>query len=145
MLVIGLRGAGKTVLLDRLRDEAEGGGVHPIRIEAPQNRSLPALLAPALCQALLRPEPKCQSGIDVAERPPRRHTTSCGGRPAMGAASTHQAHSLQPGRAIDDIRPDDVSLAADHLEFRKAGRAAAALQAGQLDTLVFAAKVEAAA
>lgn len=54
VLMIGLRGVGKTVLLDRLRDEAEGGGIHTIRIEAPEDRSLPALLAPALRQALLR-------------------------------------------------------------------------------------------
>jgi len=54
VLLIGLRGVGKTVLLDRLREDAEGTGIHTIRIESPENRSLPAILAPQLRQALLR-------------------------------------------------------------------------------------------
>jgi hypothetical protein len=54
LLMIGLRGVGKTVLLDAIRDSAEAAGLHTLRIEAPENRSLPALLAPQLRQALLR-------------------------------------------------------------------------------------------
>jgi len=54
VLMVGLRGVGKTVLLDRMRDDAEASGVHTVRIEAPEGRSLPALLAPQLRQALLR-------------------------------------------------------------------------------------------
>jgi len=54
VLLVGLRGVGKTVLLDRMRDDAEAVGVHTVRIEAPEGRSLPALLAPQLRQALLR-------------------------------------------------------------------------------------------
>jgi hypothetical protein len=52
--MVGLRGVGKTVLLDRMRADAEAVGVHTIRIEAPENRSLPALLAPQVRLALLR-------------------------------------------------------------------------------------------
>ena len=54
VLMIGLRGVGKTVLLDRMREESEAQGVQTLRIEAPESRSLPALLAPQLRQALLR-------------------------------------------------------------------------------------------
>lgn len=54
ILMVGLRGVGKTVLLDRMRDDAEGSGIQTIRIEAPESRSLPAILAPELRQALLR-------------------------------------------------------------------------------------------
>ena len=54
ILMIGLRGVGKTVLLDRTRENAEGAGIHTLRIEAPESRSLPAILAPELRQALLR-------------------------------------------------------------------------------------------
>jgi hypothetical protein len=54
MIMIGLRGVGKTVLLDRMREEAEAAGVHTVRLEAPEGRSLPALLAPQLRLALLR-------------------------------------------------------------------------------------------
>ena len=52
--MVGLRGVGKTVLLDDMRERAEGEGIHTLRIEAPENRSLPAILAPQLRQALLR-------------------------------------------------------------------------------------------
>ena len=54
ILMVGLRGVGKTVLLDRMRDDAEATGIHTVRIEAPEGRSLPALLAPELRVALLR-------------------------------------------------------------------------------------------
>lgn len=54
VLMVGLRGVGKTVLLDRMRDDAEAGGMETIRIEAPEGRSLPAMLAPQLRIALLR-------------------------------------------------------------------------------------------
>ena len=33
------------VLLDRMRDNAEATGIHTLRIEAPEGRSLPANLA----------------------------------------------------------------------------------------------------
>jgi len=52
-MLVGLRGVGKTVLLDRVRMDAEASGIHSIRVEAPEGRSLPALLAPQLRQALL--------------------------------------------------------------------------------------------
>ncbi len=54
VLMVGLRGVGKTVLLDRMRDEAESAGIHTVRMEAPESRSLPALLAPQLRLAMLR-------------------------------------------------------------------------------------------
>jgi hypothetical protein len=54
ILMVGLRGVGKTVLLDRMRDDAEAQGIETLRIEAPEGRSLPALLAPELRIALLR-------------------------------------------------------------------------------------------
>ena len=54
ILMVGLRGVGKTVLLDRMRDDAEHSDIHTLRVEAPETRSLPAILAPQLRQALLR-------------------------------------------------------------------------------------------
>lgn len=54
ILMVGLRGVGKTVLLDRMRDDAEASGFHSVRIEAPESRSLPAILAPQLRLALIR-------------------------------------------------------------------------------------------
>jgi hypothetical protein len=53
-ILYGLRGVGKTVLLNRIRLDAEARGFASVRIEAPEERSLPALLAPALRATLLR-------------------------------------------------------------------------------------------
>lgn len=54
VLIVGLRGVGKTVLLDRIREEAEATGIQTLRIEAKEKGSLPAILVPQLRQALLR-------------------------------------------------------------------------------------------
>lgn len=54
ILMVGLRGVGKTVLLDRMRDDTESSRIQTVRVEAPEERSLPAMLAPELRQALLR-------------------------------------------------------------------------------------------
>ena len=53
-IVYGLRGVGKTVLLNRIRLDAEARGIASVRMEAPEERSLPALLIPALRATLLR-------------------------------------------------------------------------------------------
>ena len=54
MILVGLRGVGKTVLLDRIRENAEASRLCTLWIEAPGNRSLPSMLAPQLRLALLR-------------------------------------------------------------------------------------------
>ncbi len=53
-VLYGLRGVGKTVLLTAMRDAAEGEGMAIVAIEAPENRSLPGILVPALRATLLR-------------------------------------------------------------------------------------------
>ncbi|MEM9110903.1 MAG: ATP-binding protein [Planctomycetota bacterium] len=53
VLMVGLRGVGKTVLLDHLNIIAEAKGLLTTRAEAPEDRSLPAILAPQLRGALL--------------------------------------------------------------------------------------------
>ena len=52
MILTGLRGVGKTVLLNRMMDLAEEADCKPIFIEAHEDKSLPELLAPHL-RALL--------------------------------------------------------------------------------------------
>ena len=54
VLMVGLRGVGKTVLLDRMWRDAEDSGVCTLQIEVQENRSLPSMLAPQLRTALLR-------------------------------------------------------------------------------------------
>lgn len=67
ILMVGLRGVGKTVLLDRMRDDADGVGIQTAFIEAPEDRSLPAILAPQLRQSLLRLSRNAQAK-DLAQR-----------------------------------------------------------------------------
>jgi hypothetical protein len=67
LMLCGLRGVGKTVLLDHIRDHAEQSGIQTIRIEAPEKRSLPSLLAPQLRQALLRLS-RVEQARDLAQR-----------------------------------------------------------------------------
>jgi hypothetical protein len=66
-LMVGLRGVGKTVLLDRMRDDAEAVGIQTLRIEAPEDRSLPAILAPELRQSLLKLS-RNEQAMDFAHR-----------------------------------------------------------------------------
>lgn len=54
LILHGLRGVGKTVLLNRIENEAEARGFANVKVEAPEERSLPALLIPVLRVALLR-------------------------------------------------------------------------------------------
>ena len=54
LIMIGLRGVGKTVLLDKMMLNAEASGHYAVRIEAPEDRSLPGILAPQLRTMLLK-------------------------------------------------------------------------------------------
>jgi len=54
MLMVGLRGVGKTVLLNRIRLDSESRGIATVTVEAPEQRSLPAMLVPPLRASLLK-------------------------------------------------------------------------------------------
>ena len=54
ILMVGLRGVGKTVLLERIREEAESNGIYTLQIEAPENRSFPSVMVPQLRLTLLK-------------------------------------------------------------------------------------------
>lgn len=54
IVLYGLRGVGKTVLLNTVRQAAEARGIITVPIESPEDRSLPAMIAPSLRAALLR-------------------------------------------------------------------------------------------
>lgn len=47
-ILLGLRGVGKTVLLNEMRKAANGVGIETVPIEAPEGQSLPTMLVPAL-------------------------------------------------------------------------------------------------
>ena len=67
MLMVGLRGVGKTVLLEKLRHDADLAGMKTLQVEAPENRSLPAILAPQLRQVLLQLS-RSEQAKDLAQR-----------------------------------------------------------------------------
>jgi hypothetical protein len=52
MVLLGLRGVGKTVLLNRLHHMADEKGIRTAKIEAPEGGALPQLLAPELRRIL---------------------------------------------------------------------------------------------
>ena len=54
VILYGLRGVGKTVLLSAIWNRAEDEGMVVVSLEAPENRSLPGILVPALRSSLLR-------------------------------------------------------------------------------------------
>jgi hypothetical protein len=69
-ILYGLRGVGKTVLLNRVQLDAEARGFFAAKIEAPEDRSLPALLVPSLRALLLRLDrgERAKAGIQRALR-----------------------------------------------------------------------------
>jgi hypothetical protein len=54
MMLYGLRGVGKTVLLRQMFRDAEAANYLPVSFEAPEGRSLPSILLPALRSTIVR-------------------------------------------------------------------------------------------
>ena len=54
VVLYGLRGVGKTVLLNKIKTDAQSRSITAVTIEAPEERSLPSLLVPATRAAMLR-------------------------------------------------------------------------------------------
>ena len=67
ILLTGLRGVGKTVLLNIIRDQAVAMSYHVDLLEAPEGASLSPLLIPTLRQILLRLSTRAKAG-DLVQR-----------------------------------------------------------------------------
>jgi hypothetical protein len=119
VLMVGLRGVGKTVLLEQMQKDAEAAGVHTVRVEAPEGRSLPALLAPQMRLALLR-----LSGVERAKQLAQRALRALSG---FARALKVKFNDIEVGL---DLEPepglaDNGDLEADLTSlFEAAGRAA---------------------
>ena len=119
VMLVGLRGVGKTVLLNRMHNDAEAMGFATVMLEAPERRSLPALLAPAVRAALLKLD-RMAAGGDLAKRAMR----ALGGfvqamKLKFGDIEFGLDLGLEPGVAdTGDLDADLVSL------FRAVGEAA---------------------
>jgi hypothetical protein len=130
LLMVGLRGVGKTVLLDVIREEAEAMGIYAIRIEAPENRSLPSILAPQLRVALLK-----LSNREAAKRLAQRALSALAG--FVGALKV-KYHDIEVGI---DFEPepglaDNGDLETDLVELFEAVGAAAKADAACLALFV---------
>lgn len=67
LLLLGLRGVGKTVLLSRLSEIAQQEGAVPVVLEAPEGETLASMLVPHLRAALLGLSASAKAG-DLARR-----------------------------------------------------------------------------
>jgi AAA ATPase domain len=67
LLLVGLRGVGKTVLLTRIAQESDARGFVVVTVEAPEKRSLPALIIPPMRSALLKLDRLASAG-DLAKK-----------------------------------------------------------------------------
>lgn len=110
VILYGLRGVGKTVLLAAMRRDAEAAGLTIIAIEAPEGRSLPAVLAPALRAALLRIDRLKGAGDKV-----RRALSALAGfvklKATYGDLSIAIEHESEPGLADSgDLESDLTDL-----------------------------------
>jgi hypothetical protein len=65
LMIVGLRGVGKTVLLHRIAQEAETRGLVVVEIETPENRSLPSVIIPSLRTALIKLDRMAATGLLV--------------------------------------------------------------------------------
>lgn len=110
VILYGLRGVGKTVLLAAMRRDAEAAGMAVIAIEAPEGRSLPAVLAPALRAALLRLDRLKGVGDKV-----RRALSALAGfvklKATYGDLAIAIEHESEPGLADSgDLEADLIDL-----------------------------------
>ncbi len=64
LMLVGLRGVGKTVLLSKIGDLAEARAIHLVHIEAPEGKRLAELIAPELRRILL----KMNLGANAADK-----------------------------------------------------------------------------
>ncbi len=129
LIMVGLRGVGKTVLLDQFRDDAEAMGIYTLRMEAPEKRSLPALLAPQLRKALLRIS-RSDKARDMASRALRALTGFAKGlKLKFNDIEVALDFDAEPGLADNGDLEHDLSelMEASGLAAQQAGTALALL------------------
>lgn len=133
VLLVGLRGVGKTVLLEQMRTDAEAAGISALWVEAPEDRSLPAILAPQLRMALLRLS-RNEQAKDLARR-------ALGGLAGFVKALSVKYQDIEVGLDFDpepgladngDLEQDLQALLAAAGQAAKRGKTALALFVDEL-------------
>jgi hypothetical protein len=143
VIMVGLRGVGKTVLLDRMRFDAEATGIFTIRIEAPEHKSLPAMLAPELRLAMLK-----LSQIDAAKELAQRTLRALAGFAKGLKVKFHDIEvgiDYEPEKGLADNGQLEGDLMALLTEAGKAAKAANTVLVMFIDELQYIKQVEFAA
>ena len=110
MLLVGLRGAGKTVLLNRISNDARCRGFTTVMLEAPEDRSLPDLLVPPLYAAMVR-----MSRLASTNRAVHRALQALAGFVSaikIGSGDINLSLDLVPERGLADSGDLDADLTA---------------------------------
>ena len=110
MLLVGLRGVGKTVLLNRICDDARCRSFITLLLEAPEDRSLPDLLVPPLHAALVR-----MSRLAAASQAVRRALAALAGFVGaikVSGGDINVSLDLRPERGLADSGDLDADLTA---------------------------------
>ncbi len=140
VMLVGLRGVGKTVLLDKICEEAEDAGVLTLRMEAQENRSLPALLAPQLRVALLKLSRVAQA-TDIAVRGLRALAGFAGKLKLMfGDIEVGIDYEPEPGLADNGDLEGDLAMLLEQVGL--AARAAGTVVAIFIDELQYVAEAQ---
>lgn len=143
IIMVGLRGIGKTVLLNQMFMEAAAADIRAIYIEAHENRSLPAILAPQLRMSLLRLS-RLEAAKDSAVRGLKALTGFANGlKVKFGDIEQGNDYDLEPGLADNgDLESDLTTLL---VEIGRAARSAKTALVIFIDELQFVKEEELAA
>ena len=108
IILYGLRGVGKSVLLGKIRRDAEARGLVTVAIESPEERSLPALLVSALRLALIK-----LSRTEAAKQGVKRALRAIAGFAKLKAkfGDLEVALDLEPEPGLADSGDLDLDLA----------------------------------
>jgi len=127
-LLLGLRGVGKTVLLNRIAEMAEAEGYQTIVLEAPEGRRLAEMLVLPLRQVLHRLS-RIESAKDIAKR-------GLGVLRAFAGVFKISAGDVEFGVAAEAGTADFVDLQADLAELLLAVATAAKAGGGAVALLI---------
>ena len=99
---------GKTVLLNRVQLDSEASGVVAVRIEAPEGRSLPGVLAPALRASLLRLDRA--KAMTAAVKTAFRALAGFVGAMKLKYADVELSLDVEPEEGLADMADLDMAL-----------------------------------
>lgn len=140
LILVGLRGVGKTVLLVRIRDMAEEAKYKAVMIEAHEGKPLAALLVPSLRQILFQLDKVAGAGEKVKRG--LRVLRSFMGSIKLTVADVDVGLSIEPERGTGDSGDLEADLGALFLAVGEAAKAAGTAIAICIDELQYLNEIE---